>query len=115
MSQPGCPSASPCRYVLCEYYVPTTGEQPVSDFKFIHAADLHLDAPLVGLTRYPGAPVDEVRASTRRALTNVVDLAVAEEVAFVVIAGDLFDGGGRDYHTALFVNAEATRLRAEGI
>jgi exonuclease SbcD len=87
----------------------------VSGFKFIHAADLHLDAPLLGLAQYPGAPVDDIRGSTRRALTNLVDLAIAEEVAFVVIAGDLFDGAGRDYHTALFMNAEASRLRVAGI
>jgi DNA repair exonuclease SbcCD nuclease subunit len=87
----------------------------VSGFKFIHAADVHLDSPLVGLARYPGAPADDIRGSTRRALTNLVDLAIAEEVAFVVIAGDLFDGAGRDYHTALFMTAEATRLRSAGI
>jgi DNA repair protein SbcD/Mre11 len=87
----------------------------MSGFKFIHAADLHLDSPLVGLSRYPGAPADDIRGSTRRALTNLVDLAIAEEVSFVVIAGDLFDGAGRDYHTALFVGAEASRLRSAGI
>jgi exonuclease SbcD len=87
----------------------------LSDFKFIHAADVHLDAPLVGLTRYPGAPADEVRGSTRQALAALVDLAIEEQVAFVVVAGDLFDGANRDYNTALFLNAQATRLRAAEI
>jgi DNA repair protein SbcD/Mre11 len=32
----------------------------MSGFKFIHAADLHLDSPLVGLARYPGAPADDI-------------------------------------------------------
>jgi DNA repair protein SbcD/Mre11 len=87
----------------------------VTNFKFLHAADVHLDAPLVGLARYPGAPVEDVRGSTRRAFTNLVDLALREEVAFVVVAGDLFDGAGRDYHTALFMIGEASRLRSAGI
>lgn len=87
----------------------------MSDFKFLHAADVHLDAPLLGLSRYPGAPVDDVRGSTRRAFTNLVDLAIREQVAFVAIAGDLFDGAGRDYHTALFFLSEASRLRSAGI
>jgi len=87
----------------------------VSSSKFLHAADVHLDAPLVGLARYPGAPVEDIRMSTRRAFTNLVDLAVAEEVAFVIVAGDLFDGAGRDYHTALFMASEASRLRNAGI
>ena len=34
---------------------------------FLHAADIHLDSPLVGLERYEGAPVDEIRDATRRA------------------------------------------------
>jgi DNA repair protein SbcD/Mre11 len=79
-------------------------------FKFVHAADVHLDSPLHGLTRYVGAPVPEVRAATRRALTGLVDLAIEEEASFVVIAGDLFDGASRDYNTALFFCAEASRL-----
>lgn len=79
--------------------------------KFVHAADVHLDAPLRGLSRYPGAPAAEVRSSTRRAFTGLVDLALEEEVAFVVIAGDLLDGASKDYQTALFLNTEALRLR----
>ena len=43
-------------------------------FQFIHAADLHLDSPLRGLERYEGAPVEEIRLATRRALENLVSL-----------------------------------------
>jgi DNA repair exonuclease SbcCD nuclease subunit len=98
-----------------EYYVATSRRLLVSDFKFLHAADVHLDAPLVGLARYPGAPLEDVRGSTRRAFTNLVDLAIRERVAFIAIAGDLFDGAGRDYHTALFFISEASRLRSAEI
>lgn len=87
----------------------------MSDFKFLHAADVHLDAPLAGLARYEGAPVEDIRDSTRQAFTNLVDLALREQVAFVVVAGDLFDGAGRDYHTALFFNSQASRLRGADI
>ena len=41
-------------------------------FKFLHAADIHLDSPLLGLDRYEGAPVDEIRGATRRAFENLV-------------------------------------------
>ena len=60
-------------------------------FTFLHAADLHLDSPLRGLSRHEGVPVDEIRGATRRALTAMVDLALSEQVDFVVIAGDLYD------------------------
>ena len=61
-------------------------------FKFIHAADLHIDSPLKGLEAYEGAPVEQFRAATRVAFENLVTLAIEHEVAFVIIAGDLFDG-----------------------
>ena len=44
-------------------------------FKFLHAADIHLDSPQRGLDRYEGAPVAECRGATRRALENLVNLA----------------------------------------
>jgi hypothetical protein len=28
--------------------------------KFLHAADLHIDSPLRGLSAYQGAPVEEI-------------------------------------------------------
>ncbi|MFO0882900.1 MAG: DNA repair exonuclease [Pirellulales bacterium] len=70
--------------------------------KFIHAADLHLDSPLLGLDRYEGAPVDEVRLATREALKRLVAFAIEEKVDFVVIAGDIYDGNWKDYNTGLF-------------
>ncbi|HVX13908.1 MAG TPA: DNA repair exonuclease [Pirellulales bacterium] len=80
-------------------------------FKFIHAADVHLDSPLKGLERYEGAPIEEIRGATRRALQNLVSLAIDEEVAFVLFAGDLYDGDWRDHRTGLFFVAEMCRLR----
>lgn len=70
--------------------------------RFLHCADIHLDSPLRGLERYEGAPVDEVRGATRRAFENLVQLALREQVDFVVIAGDLYDGDWLDFNTGLF-------------
>lgn len=84
-------------------------------FKFIHAADIHLDSPLKGLERYEGAPVEEIRGATRKALENLVKLAIEEEVAFVVIAGDIYDGDWNDFNTGLFFANQMLRLKAVGI
>lgn len=84
-------------------------------FRFLHAADVHLDSPLCGLDRYEGAPVQEVRGATRRALAALVDLALREKVAFVLIAGDLYDGDWRDYGTGLVFVREMVRLREADI
>ena len=84
-------------------------------FRFIHAADPHLDSPLRGLESHEGAPVDVLRGATRRAFENLVQLAIDEQVDFLVIAGDLYDGDWKDYSTGLFFRGQMVRLRASGI
>ncbi|MDZ4849760.1 MAG: DNA repair exonuclease [Pirellulaceae bacterium] len=84
-------------------------------FRFIHAADIHLDSPLSGLESYEGAPADEIRGATRRALDNLVLRAIEFEVAFVLIAGDLYDGAWRDHNTGLFFVQQVTKLQKAGI
>jgi exonuclease SbcD len=83
--------------------------------KFIHAADIHLDSPLVGLAAYDGAPVDRLRGATRKAFQAMVDLALDEAVDLVVIAGDLYDGDWRDFNTGLFFVQQMARLHQRGI
>jgi DNA repair exonuclease SbcCD nuclease subunit len=83
-------------------------------FKMVHAADLHLDSPLTGLVRYEGAPVEEVRGATRRALENLVSLCLEEQARLLLLAGDLYDGDWRDYSTGLFFSAQMERLREAG-
>lgn len=84
-------------------------------FTFLHAADIHLDSPLIGLERYGDAPVDELRGASRRAFENLVDLAIEERVAFVLLAGDLYDGDWRDYNTGLFFAQQMARLKDAAI
>jgi DNA repair exonuclease SbcCD nuclease subunit len=83
--------------------------------KFVHAADLHLDSPLRGLASYEGAPVERVRGATRRALHNLIDLCLHEQAAFLLLAGDIFDGDWRDFNTGLYFVKELSRLRDAGI
>ncbi len=84
-------------------------------FSFIHAADIHLDSPLRGLSRYEGAPVEEIRGATRRALKNLVSLAIESEVDFVLISGDLYDGDWKDHNTGLFFATSMSDLRCADI
>ena len=84
-------------------------------FKFIHAADIHLDSPLRGLERYEGAPVEQIRRATRRALENLVELAIEQSAAFVLIAGDLYDDDWKEFRTGLYFVSQMVRLRHAGI
>ncbi|HEY0466669.1 MAG TPA: DNA repair exonuclease [Polyangiaceae bacterium] len=83
--------------------------------KFVHAADLHLDSPLAGLAKYEGAPVEQIRGATRRALENLVKLCLSEGAELLLIAGDLYDGDWRDYSTGLFFAKQMAALRAGNV
>ena len=84
-------------------------------FTFIHAADIHLDSALHGLERYEGAPVEEIRSATRCAFDNLIELAIDEQAAFVLLVGDLYDGDWKDYNTGLYFVERMGRLRDAGI
>ena len=83
--------------------------------KFIHTADIHLDSPLCGLASYQNAPVDALRTATRDAFSNLINEAIDEQVDFIVIAGDLYDGTWKDYNTGHFFVREMGRLNKADI
>jgi DNA repair exonuclease SbcCD nuclease subunit len=85
----------------------------MSDFRFLHAADLHLDSPLRGLDSE--APAELLRGASRHALVNLINTAIEERVAFVLLAGDLYDSRLYDWHTGQFLIQQLGRLLREGI
>jgi DNA repair protein SbcD/Mre11 len=84
-------------------------------FRFLHGADIHLDSPLKGLEAYRDAPVEQIRGAVRRAFDRLIDLALEEEVAFLLLAGDLFDGDWKDYNTGIYFMNRMGRLKEAGI
>lgn len=87
----------------------------MASFRFLHAADIHLDSPLKGLAGQAGNTADRVRTATRQALEELTGLAIEEQVNFLIIAGDLYDGDWRDYKTGLFFVGQLGRLNEAGI
>ncbi len=81
---------------------------------FIHAADFHLDSPLRGLGRYEGAPVDEIREAGRRALGDLIDYILENNIPLLLIAGDLYDADCPDFQTLLHFSLQMDRLRDAG-
>ena len=77
--------------------------------RFLHAADVHLDSPFAGWMQYEGAPVQALRGATRKAFAALIQLALAERVDFVILAGDLYDGDWPDYNTGLFFRQPCPR------
>lgn len=60
-------------------------------FRFLHAADLHLDSRFAGLAHISPAIRSYLRESTFAALGRLVRVAIQEDVDFVVISGDVYD------------------------
>jgi DNA repair exonuclease SbcCD nuclease subunit len=87
----------------------------MTSFSFIHAADIHLDSPLLGLSVYEGAPAELLRNAPREAFRNLIDEAIQERVDFMVISGDLYDGSWKDFNTGLFFSKEMGRLNRENV
>ncbi len=67
------------------------------------------------LTNYEGCPEDRIRGAVQKALVGLVDLAIERQVAFVLLAGDLFDRKPRDIQPGLFFNTQMRRLKEKGI
>jgi DNA repair exonuclease SbcCD nuclease subunit len=87
----------------------------LTQFRFVHTADIHLDSPLKGLAGHQGAAAGRIRTATRDAFENLVSLAIEEDSEFVVIAGDLYDGDWRAIQTGLFFVSQMGRLHKAGI
>jgi len=83
--------------------------------KILHTADVHLDSPLRSLALRDPELRDRVRTATRAAFTRIVDIALAEDVAALLIVGDLFDGAERSARTAAFLTLQLERLRERRI
>lgn len=84
-------------------------------FRFLHAADIHLDSPLRGLRTRSEDAARLFAAASRKAFSNLVQAAIDSEAAFVIIAGDLYDGDWKDYATGQFFVRESGRLARAGL
>jgi DNA repair exonuclease SbcCD nuclease subunit len=85
------------------------------NFRFLHAADLHLGSPFLGLAQKDGEVAVRFARASRSAFEDLVTKALEVGVSFVVIAGDVFDGEWKDASIALFLNRQLARLSNRGI
>lgn len=84
-------------------------------FCFIHAADLHLDTPFEGVAGMSGAVAERLRDASLEAFDGLVRLAIDRQAAFVLLAGDLYDGPERGVRAQLRFLHGLQTLSAAGI
>jgi exonuclease SbcD len=83
--------------------------------KFLHAADLHLDSPMRSLDVHGDGVAERLRNASREALRRLIDCALSHKVAFMVIAGDMFDVAQPSVGSMLHLVDELRRLTTRGI
>lgn len=87
----------------------------MSTYRFVHAADLHLDSPFKGLKRVAPRIGEILRKSTFDAFDAVVDLCITEDVDALLVAGDIFDSADRSLSAQLRFVDGLKRLESKGI
>jgi|AP95_1055475.scaffolds.fasta_scaffold03310_4 DNA repair exonuclease SbcCD nuclease subunit len=84
-------------------------------FRFVHAADLHIDSPFKGLRGIADDVATRLRASTFEAFRNLIGLCIQERADFLVIAGDVYDGADRGIRAQRRFREGLTELAEHGI
>jgi len=83
--------------------------------RFVHAADLHLDAPFKGVDATDPRVRDALVTSTYEALDAVVSLCVEERVDFLVLAGDVYNSASKSLQAEFAFRDACVRLAEAGI
>jgi len=84
-------------------------------FCFVHAADLHLDTPFKGIGRTAPSVAHALREASLEAFDDLVTLCLQRRAAFLVIAGDVYDGPDRGIRAQLRFRDGLARLSDAGI
>ena len=84
-------------------------------FRFVHAADLHLDTPFKGLAATDEHAAEALRDASLDAFDNLVQLTLDREAAFLLLAGDIYDGESRGVRAQIRFLEGLERLSSAGI
>ncbi|MGM0424035.1 MAG: metallophosphoesterase family protein [Thermodesulfobacteriota bacterium] len=87
----------------------------MSSFRFVHAADLHLDAPFQGLSQVSSELGQRLRQATFQALDNLIQLCVQQQADFLLISGDVYNQEDRSLRAQLRFREALANLSQQGI
>ncbi len=85
------------------------------EFKFVHAADFHLDDQMEGLAELPAHLKQTIANAPYAAARGVFDLALSEAVDFVLLSGDLLDLEQAGCRATAFLLSQFERLAEKNI
>lgn len=84
-------------------------------FRFVHTADLHLDSPFSGISYVDERVAERLREATFQTFDNIVDLCIERAVAFLLVAGDVYDSQDRSLRAQLRFRDGLIKLSRAGI
>jgi len=87
----------------------------VRTYRFVHAADLHLDSPFRGMLRDAPDAAHILREATFHTYEAIIDLCIEERVDALLVAGDIYDGAERSLRAQLRFIEGLRRLDEAGI
>lgn len=91
------------------------GSPDTPDFCFVHSADLHLDTPFKGVSAAAPHVGQALREASLEAFDSLVELCLDRDAAFLVLAGDIYDGAKRGLRAQLRFRDGLQRLSDAGI
>lgn len=84
--------------------------------RFVHAADLHLDAAFQGIPKeIPPEYADRIHAATFTALDRLFKLCEQEHPDFLILSGDIYNAEDRSVRAQLAVRDGCERLAQQNI
>ena len=84
-------------------------------WRFVHAADLHLDTPFTGLARLGSEVPGLLRDASLRAWDNLVEETLRQDAHALLLAGDIYDGPERGLRAQLRLRDGLQRLSEHGV
>lgn len=79
-------------------------------FRFVHAADLHLDSPFRGLSEASPRLGGLMHSATFQALDRIVGHTIDSKADFLVLSGDLYDSRDRSLRALVEFRRQMERL-----
>ncbi len=87
----------------------------LSSLSFIHAADLHLDSPFIGLQQVDEEIARRLRNATFEAFDNLIQSALEHKVDFLLVAGDVYDSADSSIRAQFRFRDGLAKLASHGI
>ena len=87
----------------------------MTQLRFVHAADLHLDSPFKGLREVSPDVAQTLYTATFDAYDNIINLCLNERVDALLVAGDVFDSADHSLKAQIKFTEGLQRLDQAGI